>query len=294
MSTIAHAQREKRDVNGNSKNNNNVSDNKKTAADDNILLVQSIQITDKFGFNQEDTDALGADHKLYAGIGDDALTCLNGYGKYDCYRACLRLYWELSSGNIWKLIFGCLFILAIFRAHLFINALLHVAYFFISKIIFRHFSLIGTRFILFVHQGWTHVGASVFCLLCALQCSKQFYIIERAHKHHTWCTAHRYPTRFSKHCQTLRYNELTNELRTCGISSSKQTKECRSYNSNNSGKLQCCAYCGGGTSGSNKLATEKICISPRTFSMPHPRNGISGSGSTLIVRLCNSMVLRQR
>lgn len=97
LSTIAHAQREKRDVNGSSKNNNNVSENKKPATDDNILLVQSIQITDKFGFNQEDADALGADHKVYAGIGDDALTCLNGYGKYDRYRARPRPSWEMSN-----------------------------------------------------------------------------------------------------------------------------------------------------------------------------------------------------
>ncbi|XP_039948577.1 uncharacterized protein LOC120766893 [Bactrocera tryoni] len=98
LSTIAHAQREKRDVNGNSKNNNNVSDNKKPAADDNILLVQSIQITDKFGFNQEDADALGADHKLYAG--DDALTCLNGYGLI--VAGALFLLAQFTIFIIWK------------------------------------------------------------------------------------------------------------------------------------------------------------------------------------------------
>ncbi|XP_018785316.1 PREDICTED: uncharacterized protein LOC108966737 [Bactrocera latifrons] len=102
LSTIAHAQREKRDVSGNSnsKNNNNVSDNKKPAADDNILLVQSIQITDKFGFNQEDADALGADHKLYAGIGDDALTCLNGYGLI--VAGALFLLAQFTIFIIWK------------------------------------------------------------------------------------------------------------------------------------------------------------------------------------------------
>ncbi|XP_054084342.1 uncharacterized protein LOC105211859 [Zeugodacus cucurbitae] len=100
LSTIAHAQREKRDVSGNSKNNNNVSDNKKPAADDNILLVQSIQITDKFGFNQEDADALGADHKLYAGIGDDALTCLNGYGLI--VAGALFLLAQFTIYIIWK------------------------------------------------------------------------------------------------------------------------------------------------------------------------------------------------
>lgn len=56
-------------------------------ADDNILLVQSIQITDKFGFQAEDgSDASlnsGEPHeKAYAGVAQDKLTCLNGYGKF--------------------------------------------------------------------------------------------------------------------------------------------------------------------------------------------------------------------
>ena len=53
-------------------------------SDDNILLVQSIQITDKFGFQQQqDNDALNVDtsNKIYAGIADESLNCLNGYGE---------------------------------------------------------------------------------------------------------------------------------------------------------------------------------------------------------------------
>jgi len=59
-----------------------------TPADDNILLVQSIQITDKFGFQPEDGSDLasmnGAEphEKAYAGVAQDKLTCLNGYGKF--------------------------------------------------------------------------------------------------------------------------------------------------------------------------------------------------------------------
>jgi len=56
--------------------------------DDNILLMQSIQITDKFGFQPEDgTTTHGNDsgphEKAYAGVAQDKLTCLNGYGKFD-------------------------------------------------------------------------------------------------------------------------------------------------------------------------------------------------------------------
>jgi len=56
--------------------------------DDNILLMQSIQITDKFGFQPEDgTTTHGNDsgphEKAYAGVAQDKLTCLNGYGKLD-------------------------------------------------------------------------------------------------------------------------------------------------------------------------------------------------------------------
>lgn len=50
--------------------------------DDKILLTESIQITDKFGFNREDANALnsGEHHeKIYPGM--TGMTCLNGYGK---------------------------------------------------------------------------------------------------------------------------------------------------------------------------------------------------------------------
>lgn len=67
-------QRERRDVNP-------------APADDNILLVQSIQITDKFGFQAEDGSDAGQNaaephEKAYAGVPQDKLTCLNGYGKF--------------------------------------------------------------------------------------------------------------------------------------------------------------------------------------------------------------------
>lgn len=58
-------------------------------ADDNILLMQSIQITDKFGFQAEDGGSAndsnrgsGPHEKAYAGVAQDKLTCLNGYGKF--------------------------------------------------------------------------------------------------------------------------------------------------------------------------------------------------------------------
>lgn len=58
--------------------------------DDNILLMQSIQITDKFGFQSEDGTSTngnsgsgsGPHEKAYAGVAQDKLTCLNGYGKF--------------------------------------------------------------------------------------------------------------------------------------------------------------------------------------------------------------------
>lgn len=60
-----------------------------TPADDNILLVQSIQITDKFGFQADDASDLASSlnsadphEKAYAGVAQDKLTCLNGYGKF--------------------------------------------------------------------------------------------------------------------------------------------------------------------------------------------------------------------
>lgn len=62
------------------------------ATDDNILLVQSIQITDKFGFQAEDGSDAGMNlgggggaephEKAYAGVAQDKLTCLNGYGMF--------------------------------------------------------------------------------------------------------------------------------------------------------------------------------------------------------------------
>ncbi|XP_053952960.1 uncharacterized protein LOC128859866 [Anastrepha ludens] len=104
LSTMAHAQRQQRDVSNSGTSNSDRSDNKNNkpanAADDNILLVQSIQITDKFGFNQDDADALGADHKVYAGIGEDALTCLNGYGLI--VAGALFLLAQFTIYIIWK------------------------------------------------------------------------------------------------------------------------------------------------------------------------------------------------
>ncbi|XP_037949968.1 uncharacterized protein LOC119681385 [Teleopsis dalmanni] len=72
------------------------------AADDNILLVQSIQITDKFGFNQEDANALGADghEKVFTGINEETLTCLNGYGLV--IAGALFLLAQLTVIAIWK------------------------------------------------------------------------------------------------------------------------------------------------------------------------------------------------
>lgn len=71
MLSSSHLHRQQRDVS-------------QKPADDNILLVQSIQITDKFGFNQDDANALNSSEqreKIYAGISEEAFTCLNGYGK---------------------------------------------------------------------------------------------------------------------------------------------------------------------------------------------------------------------
>ncbi|XP_017144978.1 uncharacterized protein LOC108157435 [Drosophila miranda] len=83
--------------------------------DDNILLVQSIQITDKFGFQPEDgssssttttTNGNGNDsgsgphEKAYAGVAQDKLTCLNGYGLI--MAGALFLLAQLSIFGIWK------------------------------------------------------------------------------------------------------------------------------------------------------------------------------------------------
>ncbi|EDW83725.1 uncharacterized protein Dwil_GK13524 [Drosophila willistoni] len=74
-------------------------------ADDNILLVQSIQITDKFGFQSEDggnaSDVEARPHeKAYAGVALDKLTCLNGYGLV--FAGALFLLAQLSIFGIWK------------------------------------------------------------------------------------------------------------------------------------------------------------------------------------------------
>ncbi|XP_068153531.1 uncharacterized protein nyo [Drosophila tropicalis] len=74
-------------------------------ADDNILLVQSIQITDKFGFQSEDggnaSDVEARPHeKAYAGVALDKLTCLNGYGLI--FAGALFLLAQLSIFGIWK------------------------------------------------------------------------------------------------------------------------------------------------------------------------------------------------
>ncbi|XP_062127129.1 uncharacterized protein LOC133839544 [Drosophila sulfurigaster albostrigata] len=79
-----------------------------TAADDNILLVQSIQITDKFGFQAEDGSDLAnmnamnnePHEKAYAGVAQDKLTCLNGYGLI--FAGSLFLLAQLSIFGIWK------------------------------------------------------------------------------------------------------------------------------------------------------------------------------------------------
>ncbi|XP_030370990.1 uncharacterized protein LOC115621471 [Scaptodrosophila lebanonensis] len=75
--------------------------------DDNILLVQSIQITDKFGFQAEDgdgvTNAEAHDKTHTSGIGggvQDKLTCLNGYGLI--LAGSLFLLAQLSIFGIWK------------------------------------------------------------------------------------------------------------------------------------------------------------------------------------------------
>ncbi|KAH8388537.1 hypothetical protein KR093_009162 [Drosophila rubida] len=74
------------------------------ATDDNILLVQSIQITDKFGFQAEDgSDLAGMNEpheKAYAGVAQDKLTCLNGYGLI--FAGSLFLLAQLSIFGIWK------------------------------------------------------------------------------------------------------------------------------------------------------------------------------------------------
>lgn len=69
--STSHLQRQQRDVS--------------QKPDDNILLTESIQITDKFGFNKEDANALNSAEqreKIYAGISEESFTCLNGYGEY--------------------------------------------------------------------------------------------------------------------------------------------------------------------------------------------------------------------
>ncbi|XP_055850197.1 uncharacterized protein LOC129914815 [Episyrphus balteatus] len=73
-------------------------------ADDNILLVQSIQITDKFGFNQEDDNTFGdadAKEKIYAAVaGDEVFGCLNGYGLI--IASAMFLLAQLTVIAIWK------------------------------------------------------------------------------------------------------------------------------------------------------------------------------------------------
>ncbi|XP_016979845.1 uncharacterized protein LOC108045133 [Drosophila rhopaloa] len=75
--------------------------------DDNILLMQSIQITDKFGFQPEDgttthgnASGAGPHEKAYAGVAQDKLTCLNGYGLI--MAGALFLLAQLSIFGIWK------------------------------------------------------------------------------------------------------------------------------------------------------------------------------------------------
>ncbi|KAM7364243.1 uncharacterized protein ACRADG_000814 [Cochliomyia hominivorax] len=72
-------------------------------ADDKILLTESIQITDKFGFNREDANALNSgEHreKVYSGITEEAFTCLNGYGLI--VAGAVFLLAQLSVFAIWK------------------------------------------------------------------------------------------------------------------------------------------------------------------------------------------------
>ncbi|EDV94507.1 uncharacterized protein LOC6567315 [Drosophila grimshawi] len=74
------------------------------SADDNILLVQSIQITDKFGFQAEDGSQpphpMDPHEKAFAGVAQDKLTCLNGYGLI--FAGSLFLLAQLSIFGIWK------------------------------------------------------------------------------------------------------------------------------------------------------------------------------------------------
>ncbi|XP_037808095.1 uncharacterized protein LOC119601322 [Lucilia sericata] len=72
-------------------------------ADDKILLTESIQITDKFGFNREDANALNSAEtreKVYSGITEEAITCLNGYGLI--IAGAVFLLAQLSVFAIWK------------------------------------------------------------------------------------------------------------------------------------------------------------------------------------------------
>ncbi|XP_075148055.1 uncharacterized protein LOC142221994 [Haematobia irritans] len=73
------------------------------SAEDNILLVQSIQITDKFGFNQEETNALNSSEeheKIFTGTTEESFTCLNGYGLI--IAGAVFLLAQLSVFVIWK------------------------------------------------------------------------------------------------------------------------------------------------------------------------------------------------
>lgn len=92
---VSTRQRQRRDVQPAAGNN-----------DDNILLVQSIQITDKFGFQAEDgsdsgmSNASGSEphEKAYAGVAQDKLTCLNGYGKFQ-YSLCENAQSRANQGR---------------------------------------------------------------------------------------------------------------------------------------------------------------------------------------------------
>ncbi|XP_059218866.1 uncharacterized protein LOC106085376 [Stomoxys calcitrans] len=73
------------------------------SSEDNILLVQSIQITDKFGFNQEETNALNSSEeheKIFTGTTEESFTCLNGYGLI--IAGAVFLLAQLSVFVIWK------------------------------------------------------------------------------------------------------------------------------------------------------------------------------------------------
>lgn len=67
---------------------------------DDMLLEQSIQITDKFGFDHDDSKTANTDYHQTEKIftSSELFGCLNGYGRVFCFDKlafCIFVYWFL-------------------------------------------------------------------------------------------------------------------------------------------------------------------------------------------------------